>query len=252
MNNRKKTGVLNLIRISVLWVILFSSGLIAGETTWMAVGDLRSWYHSAGCEIEVGRTSWTGDQQDGLQWPAQFSNQDNAAAKALWIGCTNFDDPIAGRTYPYKVIHIGPRGIDENNEFMTQKHENGDLVHDMIGKFDHPIVTVDDVGATELDFLEVVDEVDPNLISDRMLYNVVNTSMGVTMTRKIYAYTQQNHSNYFIYEYVFKNTGIYDKDGSTHNLTLTDVLFHWQYRYAIAKDACTYGGNWLPQLAREA
>ncbi len=242
MNNRKIIRLLNLIILSVFLTLMCSSGLFAGETTYMAIGDLRSWYHSAGCEIEVGRTSATGDQQDGLIWPAQFPDQDNAAAKALWIGSTNYNDPIAGRPYPYKVVHIGPRMIDENNEFIPQEFK-------MIGKFEHPLVTVDGLGATEMDFLEVVDEVDPDLISDRMLYNVVNTGMGVTVIRKIYAWSQQYNSNYFIYEYVFKNTGIYDKAGSAHNLTLTDVLFHWQYRYAIAKEACAYGGGWLPQSA---
>jgi hypothetical protein len=242
MNNRKNHALSYLIIISIFLIVLYTSGLNAGETTWMAVGDLKSWYHSAGCEIEVGRTSATADQQDGLRWPAQFKDQDTEAAKALWIGCANYDDPIAGRPYSYKVVHIGPRGLDENNEFIPQ-------IFKMVGKFEHPLVLVDGVPGTELDFLEVVSEEDPDLISDRMLYNVVNTGMGVTVIRRIYAWSQQYHSNYFIYEYVFKNTGIYDKDGSTHNLTLNDVLFHWQYRYAVAKEACAYGGYWMPQSA---
>lgn len=242
MNQSNFSKISKLVMLSVFLLLVSSTAIFAGETTYMAVGDLRSWYHSAGCEIEVGRTSATADQQDGLIWPAQYPDQDNAAAKALWIGSTNYDDPIAGRPYPYKVVHIGPRVIDENNEFIPQEFK-------MIGKFDHPLVTVDGLGATELDFLEVVDEIDPDLISDRLLYNVVNTGMGVTMTRKIYAWSQEYNDNYFIYEYVFKNTGIYDKAGSTHNLTLTDVIFHWQYRYAVAKEACAYGGNWMPQSA---
>jgi len=242
MNIKKDLDFQNLLNSSLLLILLLSCGLVADEKEWIAVGDLRSWYSSAGSEIEVGRASATADQQDGLQWPAQYRNQDTQAAKAIWIGSTNFEDPNAGRPFPYKVVHVGPRVKDDNNEFMPQ-------VFKMVGRFDHPFVTVDGTPATELDFLETVEEVDPNLASDRLLVNVVNTGMGITMTRKIYAWAQQYHSNYFIYEYVFKNTGIYDAAGSTHNLTLTDVLFHWQYRYAVAKESCAYGGFWLPQSA---
>jgi len=254
MHNRRKEISTNLIILMFVVLVFCISNLQADETTWIAIGDLRNWYSSAGCEIEIGRTGAIDTQQDGLQWPAQFRDQDTQAAKALWIGSTNFNDPIAGKTYPYKVVHVGPRLKDDVNEFIPQilvpeKSPEGEFK--MVGKFDHPIVTVDGLGATQLDFLEVVDEINPDLISDRMLVNVVNTSMGITLTRKIYAWGQQYHSNYNIYDFVFKNTGIYDKKGSTHNLTLTDVIFHWQYRYASTKEACAYGPGegWLPQSA---
>ena len=82
------------------------------------------------------------------------------------------------------------------------------------------------------EFLEEskVDEIDENLPADRLIYNVVNTSIGITMTRKIYAFSQQYNSNYFIYDYVFKNTGIVDKDGTVNEQTLEDVVFFFQYR----------------------
>jgi len=121
MKQSNITKTFQLIILSVFLLLVFSNAIFAGETTYMAVGDLRTWYHSAGCEIEVGRTSATADQQDGLIWPAQFPDQDNSAAKALWIGSTNYNDPIAARIYPYKVVHIGPRVIDENNEFIPQE-----------------------------------------------------------------------------------------------------------------------------------
>jgi len=244
--NIKKTPVSAILFLCLLFITF--SQVNSADNTWMAIGDLRSWYSSGGCEIEVGRTFETKTQQDGLQWPAQFRNQDTEAAKALWIGCKNYNDPAAGRPFDYKVVHAGPRLLDENNEFIPQ-------VFKMYGKFEHPLVTVDGEAATELDYLEDIDTgedpgaINPNLISDRMLLNVVNTGIGLTMTRRIYAWGNQNHSNYFIYEYVFTNTGIYDKDGSAHNQTLNDVLFHWQYRYAVAKEACAYGGYWLPQNA---
>ena len=43
-----------------------------------------------------------------------------------------------------------------------------------------------------------------------MVFNVVNTTMGVTLTRRIMAFSQQYHDNYYIKEYTFKNTGYVD------------------------------------------
>lgn len=226
----------------LLLLLLLSIGLNGGETQWIAIGDLHNWYHSAGCEIEVGRRHLIPDQQDGLIWPGQFRYQDSQAAKAIWIGTTNYDDPVAGKTFAHKVVHFGPRVENEEIEFISQKFM-------MVSKYDKPIVTVDGTPAGQLDFLEEIDSVDVNLPSDRMIYNVVNTGIGLTMTRKIYAWSNQYHDDYFIYEYEFENTGIYDLAGNKHNKTLDGVQIFFQYRYAVAKEGCAYGYNWLPQSA---
>ena len=216
--------------------------LLAGEVQWLAVGELHDWFHSAGCEIEVGRRHLITDQQDGLRWPATFIYQDVKAAKGLWIGCKNFNDPVAGKTYDYKVVHVGPRVLDESNEFMAEKFE-------LWGKQDHAMVYVDGLPAGKLDYLERVDYVKEDLPADRILYNVVHTSMGITMTRKIYAFVNKHHNNYFIYEYVFKNDGIIDLKGTKINQTLQDVMIFFQYRYAPTREACAYGYYWMPQPA---
>ena len=79
----------------IITAILFSGIILhAGETAWMAVGSLHDWYSSIGSEIEVGRTFLVSDQQDGLRWPATYLNMDCKAAKAMWIGCTNYQDPL--------------------------------------------------------------------------------------------------------------------------------------------------------------
>ena len=218
----------------------FSKIAICDDSKWIAVGMLHDWYSSAGCEREMGRTGETRDQQDGLRWPAQYKWQDGKCAKALWIGTTNYNDPIAGQIFDYKVVHVGPRFMDEQNEFMPQEFK-------LIGRFDHPNVYVDGVLAGKLDYLDDVDLINPELVCDRMIYNVVNTSIGITEIRKVYGFSQQNHDNYFIYDYVFKNTGIIDMAGTTVSQTLTDVIFHFQYRYSPGKEGCVWGHNWLPQ-----
>ncbi|MBD3289140.1 hypothetical protein GF337_10075 [candidate division KSB1 bacterium] len=239
MNHKK-----HILTIFILFIAICTTGnmeqVFADETKWMAVGMLHDWYSSAGCEIEVGRTREIPDQLDGLQWPAQFRNQDSKAAKALWIGATNYFDPLKNKTYPHKVVHVGPRVLDEENEFMPVEFK-------MYGRFERSRVIVDGVEAGKLDYLDAVDVVDPTLVSDRMLYNVVNTSIGITEYRKIYAFSQQNHNNYFIYDYTFKNTGIIDLEGTTHSQTLENVIFYFQYRYSPCKEGTVYGDGWLPQ-----
>jgi len=234
------------IRYSVLAGFLLSLMMTmaaASESKWIAIGDLHNWYSEEGCEIELGRTGQIPDQQDGLRWPAQFSFQDMQAAKGLWIGMTDFDDPQAGKVFDYKVVHVGPRGpVNTKTEILIQDFK-------MYGKFDHPKVIVDQAPASTLEFMDIVDSVDTDMNADRRLYNVINTSSGMSMTRNIRAFSNQNHNNYFIYDYNFENTGIYDVDGNTVNNTLTGVYFMFQYRYAVSREGGPYGsgGNWLPQ-----
>ncbi len=242
------TRTVNLQRISSLLMIVVlliitinSKNAFAGESQWLAVGDLHNWYNSVGSEVELGRRGLIPDQQDGLRWPAQYKDQDCQAAKGFWIGVANYDDPIGNRIYSPKVVAVGPRDpVDEQSVWLVQKFQ-------MVGRFHHPNVIVDGVDASRLGFMERVDSIDANLPADRMIYNVVNTQVGITMTRKIYAFSQQDHDDYHIRDYVFKNTGIYDNDGNAHNQTLDGVYFYFQYRLAASKEGCSYGGNWLPQ-----
>ncbi len=228
------------VKLVLMFLLLSAGNYFADSTKWIAVGSLHSWYSSAGCEIEVGRTHLVSDQQDGLRWPALYRYQDTEAAKALWIGVTNYNDPKLNKTLNYKVVHVGPRVLDEETEFMPVEFK-------LIGKFDHPRVYVDGLPAGRLDFMDFVDEVDETIPSDRMIYNVVNTQIGVTMTRKIYGFSQQNHDNYFIYDYVFKNTGIIDKAGTVNQQTLEGLVIFFQYRYAPTREGGPYGYYWLPQ-----
>lgn len=223
-----------LVAVGVVW---------AGETQWLAVGDLHSWFHSAGSEIEVGRTHLVSDQQDGMRWPAQFRNQDNIAAKALWIGCSNFNDPVAGKVYNHKVVHAGPRVLDEQSEVMPS-------LFTLSGKFNHPSVFVDNQPASKLDLMEIITkDPDPSSLADRVIEDEVITSLGLTMKRTIYAFARKDHSNYFIYDYEFTNTGVVDANGTVFSQTLTDVVFYYQFRYAISREGGVYGDSWLPQSA---
>ena len=243
MTTRKSIGVrfwLAMLTVFALFVTLFSGPAWSQQSKWMAVGMLHDWFSDGGCEIEVGRRHLVSDQQDGLQWPAQFRYQDCKAAKGLWIGTTNYDDPLVNQTFPFKVVHSGPRVLDEQHEFMPVEFK-------LLGKFAHPVVLVGGIPASRIDYLDFVDEVKPDLPVDRELINVVNTSIGITMTRKIYASSEKYYNNFFIYDYTFKNTGIIDKKGTKVNKTLNGVIFFFQYRYAPSKEGGPYGYYFLPQ-----
>ena len=203
---------------------------------WLRVGDLHSTFAIEGAEFEMHRTGNLTEQSDGLGWPAQYRFQDCLAAKSMWIGTTNFQDPVAGLTFPYKVVCAGPKQGFPKKEIMP-------VLFKMIGRFPAPEVLVDGLDATENKLDDMVDEFDPNLPADRMIVNVLNTSIGVTVTRKIMAFSQQNHNNYFIYHYTLKNTGIINLKGDRIDRTLTRVIFHLGHRYSISNEANKRG--WL-------
>jgi len=214
-----------------LWLANLSAAFAQFEVKWMAVGSLHSWYSSVGSEIEEGRVKV---QQDGLQWPAIHPYQDMEAAKGFWIGAANFTDE-KGASYPHKVVHVGPR-VSGSREFFPIKFE-------MVSKFAPPEVSVD--GA--LSFEKPVDNnsVDPAMKADRMIVNVVNTQLGITMTRKIMQFSQQFHDNYIVYDYTFTNTGNVDDDAEIElpNTTLTGVYFFYQFRYAVCRQTRFVIGN---------
>lgn len=198
---------------------------------WMSAGSLHNWYSEIGSEIEEG---FIKRQQYGLQWPALYANQDIQAAKALWIGSTNFTDET-GKTYPHKVVHVGPR-VTGAGEFFPMGFE-------LISQFEPPQVFVD-FDISEDKSVEI-DKVDPNLFADRLIVNHTNNQLGISMTRRIFQFSQPYHDNYIISEYTFKNTGNVDSDPEIElpNKTLTGVYFFYQFRLAVCANTRYVIGN---------
>jgi hypothetical protein len=241
-----------LSKVIIFFILCYAAGIsdfrplyaqVVGpqEIKWIWVSSLRQWFSNGGAEIEYGRRSrtfLTTDQLDGMQWPAEYIYQDVNVGKCLWIGTTDFLDPIDGRVYPYKVAKAGRIFMYLNTEIFPQEFL-------LIGRFEHPMVLVDQLHASDLDINDQTDLIDPDMEADRMIYNTIHTSIGVSVTRKVRAFTQQYHDNYFINEYVFKNTGIIDNSGQQKlNKTLTGVIFHFQYRYGFAGES--YREGWSP------
>jgi hypothetical protein len=199
----------------------------------MSAGSLHNWYSEIGSEIEEG---FVKEQQYGLQWPAINLRQDIQAAKGLWIGVTDFIDPNDPQSpYPYKVVHVGPR-VTGSGEFYP-------LEFKMTSKFEPPLVFVDN--DLSLDKSVDNDFVDPNLFTDRLIVNKVNTQIGISMTRRIFQFSQEYHDNYIVSEYTFKNTGSRTGSGSPDlpPNTLTGVYFYFQYRFAVCANVRNVIGN---------
>jgi len=239
---RKERHLLVLIGICLILTGIIPIKAFCDDTKWIAIGMLQDWFSSAGCEREVGRRNLTRDQQDGLQWPAQFIYQDMKAAKGMWMGAKDYDDPVAGKVFSYKVVHVGPRVLDDDSEIFPQEFTT-------YGQFDHPLVYVDNVESSDLTNLDLEVNVDASIPTDRMIVNKLHTAMGLSLTRTIYASSQRDNDNYFIYDYVFKNTGIYNNNGAIKTQTLKDVVIMFQYRYAVSKWICVYGFGVAPQSA---
>ena len=83
--------------------------------------------------------------------------------------------------------------------------------------------------------MEVVDE---SLPYDQMLYNVVNTQMGVTMKRKLFQFSTSYHNNYIVQDITFINTGNLDGDSDIERTSgdLEGVYFYYQYRLAPCRE----------------
>ncbi|MDM7925637.1 MAG: hypothetical protein QUS35_06430 [bacterium] len=209
------------------------------EVKWIRVGDLRQWYTNAGMEIEYGLISRAAaqntQQADEMMWEALYYRTDTQCSRSLWIGATDFADPKTGLTYPFKVCQAGPRYLNTLTNFVPGEFK-------LYGRFNHPIVTVDGADGTDNTLDDIVDEIDPDLPADRVLVNVTETNIGVRCERTIYAYSQQNHDDYHIYDFVFTNVGLKDGSGAPVNQTLNGVYFAFTNRYAPGHQG--YIGGW--------
>ena len=221
---------------------------------WLSTSALRSWFSNMGAEAEFCRrdraTYIAVDQIDGLCWPNEFNIRMKGVkdAGALWIGATNFADPVSNVTYPYKVVCIGKDAIYSGTEIFTDELTS-------MGQFPHPSINVDGVSASAREYDDMVDKVDNTLPADRVMMNRFHTSIGVSVTRKVLSFSQQYNNNYYIYEYTFKNTGIIDESGLKKlNVSLTGVVFYMQSRLSFAGVSYTGkeptgAGSWSPSTS---
>ncbi|MCX6134858.1 MAG: hypothetical protein NTU47_13680 [Ignavibacteriales bacterium] len=210
----------------ILACLLYSTTSLVSQVPetqkrYVRVGTLQSRFTAYGSE-----RAWNDVFYEGLMWPADYAYQDNAVIERQWIGCMDFTDSKGQRWDNYGV-------------YFAQTYAGSALfpmVHKQTAKIDLPTVYVDgtDINAP---YKGEIDEIDPNQIPDRIVTNIINTSMGVTMTRRILAFSQQYHDNYFIKEYTFKNTGYVDATNKkVLNAPVKGLRFGLGVRYSVGRE----------------
>ena len=178
---------------------------------WLDIGA----YHHA--YSESGARHWAAETPTGKEYPAILRHSTHNLSNAFWIGIKNWTDP-QGVHYPYYVARLGP---NEQGAFYTYPIQNK-----LIGRYNDTIVEVN--GEPSFDNEAILDQIDPGLPADRMVHNVNNMVMGITVDRKIYAYTNEYHDNYHVKEITYCNTGNIDDDEEIElpDQTLHDVIFY--------------------------
>jgi len=232
----EKKHLINLPALIMGFVLLavFINNAAAQDQRWVVVGQLQSYFYDYGTETE--NESGT----NFFSWPTQYStDQTTFRGKGIWLGATDYFDPVQEKNKTVKVIGSGPR-IPSNHYNMIFPQSIK-----MIGKYNHPTVIVDEQIASSNTLYDAVDEWDENLPCDRLVINKFNTSIGVSVTRKIYAFNQQNHDDYFIYDYVFKNTGIYNEAGDVYEQTLNNFYAYYMWRPSFSGvTSLEWGSTW--------
>lgn len=221
-----------IITLTLILAAALLTTAVGQEQRWIRIGEVQGYFRDDGAEPE--------QDLNFLTWPTLYGdNQHTTRFKGLWLGATDFYDPIEKKTKSVKVVGAGPR-YPENQPTMIFPTSLK-----LVGRFRHPTVLVDNTVGTANTLYDVLDEVDANLPCDRMVESTLNTSMGVSVHRKVLGFVQDNHDDYFIHEYVLKNTGIYSKTGEVHEQTLANFYVYFTWRYAFAGVTSSgWGSTW--------
>ncbi len=201
----------------------------ASEKRYIRIGSLQSPFSAYGSE-----RAWNNSYYEGLVWPADYPFSDNSVIKRAWLACQNFTDDQGRQWEDYGVYFAKDEYVDLSLFPIELKQT---------AKFEPPLVFVDGINISA-PYLNDIDEYDPDQIPDRIINNIVNTSMGLTMTRRIYAFSQQYHDNYFIKEFIFTNTGNTDYDDDIElNAPLNGLRIGWGTRYSVSRDGAMKIGD---------
>jgi hypothetical protein len=201
---------------------------------WLSGGALHNWYYAAGAEPES--QGFTGEQQDGLLWPAIYRYKDTQAFKGLWLGAKNVKSPSGASSYGVRVVHAGPRVTGANEMFPTE--------FKLVSRFPIPLVTVDGAVSEPLANMSV-DEENPDMAADQMIVNRVNTLLGVTMERRVKQFSQTHHDDYHVIEYTLTNTGNTDADADIElpDQTIEDLRLFKMWRWSPNRESRYVFGN---------
>ena len=201
--------------------IPLSAQISETQTRYIRIGSLQSKFTAIGSE-----RAWNNVYYEGLTWPSDYLYQDNAVIERTFIGSQNFTDS-KGQHWDYYCNHISTAFAGVTIFPMELKET---------AKFDNPTIYVDGINVSA-PYSGDIDSIDANQIADRIVTNVVNTSMGITITRRVLAFSQQYHENYFILEYIFKNTGFVGSENKkVLDAPVDGFRFGFLNRYSVCRE----------------
>jgi hypothetical protein len=202
-----------------------------------------------------------------LFWPAEYTWENGNDAQALlgafgiYLALPNFTDKKGEHHNYYHAAVWGDRGPygDRIKEAYTVPPWPGipsEPASKRYRKWADPTVKV---GISERP-KENKDEIKFGLVSEMMVETMVHSEMGITVTRRASGWSQQDHDDYLIVEFILENTGyVMEKDPSTQMYTkatkpsgwaqpLDNVWFALCYRFQPSALGCQQNGNWGDRL----
>ncbi len=125
---------------------------------------------------------------------------------------------------------------NESGQFFSKAVENGisSLSIRKIVRYPYPKIIVDGV---DVSYPEEYEAVDPEIPADQIIEAEMNTSMGVKLVKRAYAFSHPDYQDFVIYHYRFINNGETDEmDGvDLPDQTINDFYFI---------DSETYSPGW--------
>jgi hypothetical protein len=209
---------------AVLAFATSSSARAQFTTKWLSGGSLQDEYSEVAAE------------DGGLRWPGLYQFATNRSEwRSMWVAATDHTDEF-GDTYPYRVVHAGPRVTGVGEMFPTE--------FELVSK--HPATEVYVDGFLSESFAPMdIDRVDPSIPADFMIVNRINTLLGITVERRIMQFSQEYHDNYHVIEYTLTNTGNtdFDEEVELPGQAAEGVYLFVQSRWRITQETRYVIGN---------
>ena len=218
-------------KILLLFIIFILSSVAVAQNfpsvndyKYIRIGDLQDRVSAYGGERGYNNTYY-----EGKKWPSQYPKPDNFVIMRNWFAIQNFTDEN-GEHWDHWANYMLTDYVEESIYPMHLEQ---------IAKFETPQVYVDGTNITA-PYAEDVDRIDPSIPSDRMVVNTINTTAGISITRRILAFSQQYHDDYFIRMVTYKNTGNTDYDDDIElTADIKGLRLGWGQRYGSREGAET-------------
>ncbi|HKJ67072.1 MAG TPA: hypothetical protein VKA68_03895, partial [bacterium] len=207
--------------IVFLSFILMISTAESGVFKWIRVGNYQTKVVDSG---DQGESSGEGTFAYYYIHNFTYSMIDHAGFQ---IGVSEWTDEN-DNTWDVKISGAGHGSADELHNTIPVPDDEGITVRRYY-RHQPPDIVVDGLPTNE-PFPQTGDEVNPDAIpgtADIMVESWINTSMGLTIHQRALAWSQKNHDDYIIFDWVLENTGNIDEDAEIElpDQTLHDLYF---------------------------